>query len=260
MPIAPLIEELGLKRTLEKLDKASTQEVPAGLRTLSDRLVKSIREGTVTVEQIDSFLGKAPQITLELRAYLLSRKAWLLCQQDRIEEGLRWYDEALKAKEIPSTWALKGAALLQLSRLDEAFQAFQKAYVLRENFGPQKQGYLEDLFQWWSTVALYRGFVGILEQDPREAQKGVEEYLSVLDKAKGEDLASAVVGKLPAKEPISQEDEEAREELELMIRLLAIKDPFEGFRALAKEVSKVWPEGVSAVDAIREQRDREWNR
>ncbi len=34
----------------------------------------------------------------------------------------------------------------------------------------------------------------------------------------------------------------------------------EGWRALTEEISKVWPEGVSAVDAIREQRDREWNR
>mgnify|MGYP001573389400 CR=1 FL=1 len=255
MPIAPLIEELGLTRVWQKLDEAFSQEVPAGLRTLSDRLVKSIRGGTVTVEEIDSLLGKAPQITPEQKAYLLSRKAWLLCQQDRIEEGLQCYEEALKAKEIPSTWALKGAALLQLPRLDEAFQAFQKAYALRENFGKQKQGYLEDLFRGWSTAALVQGLFGILEQDLREAQKGVEEYLAVLDKAKGEGLEGAVVEKLSAKEPISQEHQEALEELKLMVRLLAIKDPFEGWRALAKEMSKVWPEGVSAVDAIREQRE-----
>ena len=47
----------------------------------------------------------------------------------------------------------------------------------------------------------------------------------------------------------------ALEELELMVRLLSIKDPFEGWRELSKEISKVWPKGVSAVDAIREQRD-----
>ena len=52
---------------------------------------------------------------------------------------------------------------------------------------------------------------------------------------------------------------EALEELDLMVRLLSIKDPFDGWRALTKEISKVWPEDVSAVDAIREQRDRPWN-
>lgn len=260
MPIAPLIEELGLKRAWEKLGEASIQEIPAGLRALSDRLVKSIRAGTVTIEEIDSFLGKAPQITSEQKAYLLSRKASLLCHQDRIEEGLRYYNEALKTRERPSTWALKGTALLQLERLDEAFQAFQKAYQLRENFGRQKQGYLMDLFGGWSTAALVQGLFGILQQDLREAQKGVEEYLAVLDKAKEEGLEGVVVAPIEigvaAKEPISQEHQEALEELELMVRLLSIKNPFERWRAFTKEISKVWPEGVSAVDAIREQRER----
>ena len=56
-----------------------------------------------------------------------------------------------------------------------------------------------------------------------------------------------------------EELREALEELDLMVRLLSIKDPFDGWRALTKEISKVWPEDVSAVDAIREQRDRPWN-
>jgi tetratricopeptide (TPR) repeat protein len=222
-------------------------------------LVKSIKGGTVTVEEIDSLLGKAPQITLELRAYLLSKKASLLCQQDRVEEGLRWYDEALKTEEIPSTWALKGTALLQLERLDEAFQAFQQAYLLRENFGPQKQGYLKDLLQGWSTAAALRGVFGISQHDSRELQKGVEEYLGVLDKARAENLGDAATVYLKAVEPASDELQEVIEEWELAVRLLSIKNPFDRMRALAKEVSKVWPKGVSAVDAVREQRDREWN-
>ena len=47
----------------------------------------------------------------------------------------------------------------------------------------------------------------------------------------------------------------ALDELELMVRLLSIEDPFEGWRELSKEVSKVWPRDVSAVDEIREQRE-----
>jgi len=54
---------------------------------------------------------------------------------------------------------------------------------------------------------------------------------------------------------VSKDIQEALEELELMIRLLSIKDPFEGWRALTKELTKVWPTGVSAVDAVREQRE-----
>jgi tetratricopeptide (TPR) repeat protein len=239
----------------DQAEKAADEKPSHDLKALSASLVKSIRAGTVTIEEIDSFLQKSPQITLELREYFLSRKAWLLCRQDRIEEGLRWYDEALKAKEIPSTWALKGAALLQLARLDEAFAACEQAYLLRENFGPQKQGYLKDLLQGWSTAAALRGVFGISRQDSRELQKGVEEYLGVLDKARAEKLCDAATVLLKAEEPASVELQEVIEEWELAVRLLSIKDPFEGWRALAKEISKGWPEGVSAVDAIREQRE-----
>ena len=49
------------------------------------------------------------------------------------------------------------------------------------------------------------------------------------------------------------------QEWNLLVKLMAIKDPFDRWRAFTKEISKVWPRGVSAVDAIREQRDREWN-
>ena len=48
---------------------------------------------------------------------------------------------------------------------------------------------------------------------------------------------------------------DAMEELGLMVKLLSIEDPFEGWREFSKEISKVWPEGVSAVEAVREQRE-----
>lgn len=261
MPIAPLIEELGLKKVLEKLNQASIQEVPAGLRTLPARLVKSIRGGTVTVEEIDSCFKKAPQITPDQKEYLLRKKAWLLVCQDRSEEALQSCEEALKVnEESPLIWIAKGTALFALDRPGEAFQAFQQAYLLREHFGPQKQENLKMLLQRWSTAASLWGVLAILQQDSRELQKGVEEYLGVLDKGRAENLGDAATVYLKAEEPVSDELQEVIEEWELAVRLLSIKDPFDGFRALAKEVSKVWPKDVSAVDAIREQRDREWNR
>ena len=49
-------------------------------------------------------------------------------------------------------------------------------------------------------------------------------------------------------------EKKAFEELEVFIRLMRIKDPFEGWRALGKEVSKRWPKGHSVVKAVREMR------
>ncbi len=98
------------------------------------------------------------------------------------------------------------------------------------------------------------GLSGILEDDLPEAQKGVQEYLVVQEKATSDGL-EATLGKLAAQEPVSPQLKAALAELEIMVRLLSIKDPFEGWRELTKEISKVWPKGVSAVDAIREQRE-----
>lgn len=255
--VLPQIEQQ-LRETWERLERASAEDYSAAFEKLSTNLAKSIREGTVTIDEIDTFLAKSHQGQPDLKEYLLAKKAGLLLHQGHSEQALKHYDEALQVKETPSTWALKGIALLQMERVDEALQAFQKAYSLRENFGPQKQEYLKDLFQGWSISALVRGLFGILHNDSKELQKGVEAYLEILESSRKEGIAGAI-GVLEAEEPVSEELKDALEELELAVKLLSIKNPFEGWRALTKEISKVWPKDVSAVDAIREQREREWN-
>ena len=52
----------------------------------------------------------------------------------------------------------------------------------------------------------------------------------------------------------TKKERKAFQELALFVNLMKIKDPFEGWRALGQEISKVWPEGHSAVKAIREMR------
>ena len=189
-----------------------------------------------------------------MHGFLLSKKAKLLFDQGQEEEGLKEYDRALSVKETPSTWALKGTALLQLERLDEAFNAFKNSYSLRQEFGPQNHGYLVDLLGAWSVAALLRGLFGILEQDIHEAETGVFEYIGLLKKAKEDKLGHLVLN-LAVEKPVTDKVQDALQELELMVRLLSIEDPFEGWRAMTVEISKVWPKGVSAVDAIRKQRD-----
>ena len=273
------IAEREAKEAGERLERASTKEHAASLETALPSLAKSIRAGTVTVNDIDSFLNEFPNIQTEIKGYLLSKKGYLLFQQGKQEDGLRNYDVSLATKETPSTWALKGTALLQMGRIDKALQAFQEAFDLRDDFGPQKQEYLKDLFSTWGTTMFFLGLDAVLAQDSRELENRVKEFLAIEDKARNEGLAGipgGVVFREPAIEELSvssdysdrnliietQETPELRdalEELALTIKLLSIKDPFEGFRAMSKEISKHWPEGLSAVDAIREQRDREWN-
>ena len=68
-------------------------------------------------------------------------------------------------------------------------------------------------------------------------------------------LAAFEEGQRETKAILPGEQSEAYEEFMLSIRLGSIEDPFDRWKALGEEISKVWPKGVSAVDAIREQRD-----
>lgn len=258
MTIAPLAEKLGLKIFPESLKSDFEAEELDAVEAASSSLVESIRDDTLSMGQIDSFVkDKIKLVPASIRdsllEHLLRKKAWLLFLDGQEEKSLIEFDRALSIKGQPSTWALKGSALVQADRLDEAFEAFEKAHSLREQFGPQKQDHLVILFGGWSIAALLRGLFGILQEDIHEAKKGVDEYIGVLHKAKAENLEFAVLN-LAVEEPVPEDFRAALEELELMVRLLSIKDPFEGWRELTKEISKVWPKGVSAVDAIREQR------
>ena len=259
MTIATLADEFGLASFKKTITKGFPAEQEESIKAASSYLFDQIRSGTAVAVDIDSFIDSTLELLPqpnqpEVLEFLLTQKGILLCEADAVDDGLKLYDEALEVKETPSTWAIKGTALLQVDRLDESFYAFEKAFDLRHDFGNQKQAYLNDLIVTWSTGALLRGLGGILEQNLSEAQRGVEEFIGVSSKANAEGL-SASLAHIEVAESASTSLKAALEELALMIRLLSIKDPFEGWRELTKEISKVWPKDVSAVEAIREQRD-----
>ena len=112
----------------------------------------------------------------------------------------------------------------------------------------------------------FLGLDAVLVQDARELENRVKEFLAIEDKARNEGLAGipgGVVFREPATEELSVSSDysernliiethetpelrDALEELALTIKLLSIKDPFEGWRELGKELSKVWPKDVPA--------------
>jgi hypothetical protein len=44
------------------------------------------------------------------------------------------------------------------------------------------------------------------------------------------------------------------DEFEVMFTVLSIEDPFERWKVLARKIGERWPKEVSAVEAIREER------
>ena len=196
MTISSLAEEIGLPSLDQAFVKGFRQEHADSVKTASVYLADKILDDTVAAEDIDAIIDK-PLMRLpkskrpDVLEGLLARKGMLRCQAGAIDDGLRFYNEALAVKETPSTWALRGTALLQVDRVDEAFDAFRKAFELRREFGFQEKEYLNDLIVTWSTCALLRGLGGILEEDIVEAEKGVDEFLEVSSKANAEGLGTS---------------------------------------------------------------------
>ena len=260
-----LKENFGLNSALEELEQAFVEQHSATLEASSDALGERLKAGEGTLEEVESFLEKAPKIPSELKPQLLQflrqKKGWVLIKIGRAEEALHQSQEVLRINHQASTaWTLKASALIQLERFDEACQAFRQAYLKNKSPSNQNQRYLRIIFKGWSGCSLLWGLRGILQEDLKNARAGVQEYIAMVDQAVAENLGNAVMVPTDEKssDSVPEEIQAGIEELEVMVRLLSIKDPFEGWRELGKEISKVWPKDVSAVDAIREQRDRKW--
>ena len=114
---------------------------------------------------------------------------------------------------------------------------------------------------WALGGAFYALTEGLLPRKMEAAELGVCHFTGAIRHARETGLghvAKELIGFALSKEAgraLNPEEEDAFEGLRIMIELGDIQDPFEGWKALAVEISKVWPEGVSAVEAVREQRD-----
>lgn len=264
----PAIDQ-SLKDAWERIDELTSQEQVSPFEALPQNMAKKIQDGTVTLEEIAALLIKSPPDEPVLKGQLLLKKAELLRKDGRLEEALEHYDEVLRIHpNSHSTLAQRGLVLIELDRLDEglltlqsADQLLEKDQSINETFGGQSLSYLGPVYSGWSVAALLLGIASILQQNSIVFRTCVESYLLVLEKSQAAGLENWVAkpSLLEGAESLSPELRDPLEELMLAIRLLSIKDPFDRWREFTKEISKVWPEGLSAVDAIREQRDREWN-
>ena len=184
-------------------------------------------------------------------------------------------DEALNACEnARQAWPeigfvvrfLEGHVLTYMKQYDNAFETFKKTneelqptlLLLQStpDLLPMAEEIKQDFYQRWAIAGIAQGLERLLYSDVVAFEKGAYKYIAVLDKAQQNGESSALQ-EILSKFKQSDQNGNLRdtvEEFEVGVRLLSIKDPFEGWRALTKEISKVWPEGVSAVDAIGEQR------
>jgi tetratricopeptide (TPR) repeat protein len=174
-------------------------------------------------------------------------------QSGKEEESVKAFEKALKLNpNDPGSWMGKGLALGLMKRASDSDHAFQKSFDLREDFPDGGRA----LYATWTVVALAQGLGAMLGNDIRSFEEAGLKYIDILEKAEQDGMGQAVEDALVQFEERLKKPNEKKafEELEVFIRLMRIKDPFEGWRALGKEVSKRWPKGHSVVKAVREMR------
>lgn len=156
--------------------------------------------------------------------------------------------------------AAQAASLLQQDKTEEALDGLS---TIVNAVPPQAIGADIHVFlvrAWALMGAFYALEDGLLPCKLEPAERGVSHFLAAIHYARAvglgslaEELVRFVLTK-GERQAMTPEEEDALEALELAVRLGDIPDPLEGWKALAEEVGKVWPKGVSAVQAIREQR------
>lgn len=180
--------------------------------------------------------------------------ARLLARLGRMDEA-----EVLLRKILRSdpTFAAAQANLAMVlydkDHYEEAIAALDAAYKHRKALGDQ----LTDLYRLASMIVLLVGVEAVSARDLRRSDTAVGEFVELKKRAKrdGAERIIAEAVDVARSQLVPKELQPALEDFLVGVKLMAIEDPWEAWDALAEEISKVWPKDVSAVDAIREQRD-----
>jgi len=164
------------------------------------------------------------------------------------KEALACYSEVIELKpDLAEAWNNKGAVLDKLGQPEEALACFDEAIKLKPDFAEA----------WYNKgEALGKlGLESIRSGDMKEAEERALELVKLKNEADKDGMADVDEAMAEFKEGLSKRELKLFEEFELMLTFLAIEDPFKRWRLLKKEIGKKWPKGVSAVEAIREQRE-----
>lgn len=183
-------------------------------------------------------------------------KSVILLAQHNLDQALVAVQQALAYNEDDAgIWLISGVTLAWLGEYAEAQRSFHTAFSLKDGSsnGPTF------LYKAWATSTLALGVKALMSQDLSTFEQAGYGYIDIWEKAQQENVGQVVEEALTAFQLYLRKQRNrkylmALEELELFIDLMKIKDPFEGWRALGRAISKRWPKGLSAVQAVREMR------
>lgn len=166
---------------------------------------------------------------------------------------------SLKSKAVSIASAIKyGSVTADMisSFLQENIPGLDGGYPLPDEYEAGADEGLADLLKTGSAFALIKAMGYLIDEDPLPAGDAVDEYLDLRRRAEQANLGSAIIGLPKDGVVIDEYAQYLTCELTGMVTLHSIEDPIERHKALLRLLRNQWPQGVTAEEIIREQRDR----
>ncbi|MBF8303890.1 MAG: repeat:TPR repeat [Dehalococcoidia bacterium] len=169
----------------------------------------------------------------------------------RYKQALESFNKALEL--VPNSgiaWLNKGLTLLRLERFEEATTAFEQAYRFPEMVRNSKT----ELYTGWSYTLLFGALQAQLAKDLDMVEYWADYWGDVKERSKEDGLAPVMEERITMmKEKLPEK--ELRAFFKIEKKLHRMEDPLYRLKALRDSISRKWPKGLSAVEAIREDRD-----
>ncbi len=180
-------------------------------------------------------------------------RAAALGELGRYEEALQALDEAVRLRPNSAhAWYCRGIALEKLERLEEASQAWRHALTLKDR--PAEVG--AKIYLNLGALLVLTGLRHVQNGALEEAEEAARDFINLRRQAEGESMGGAMDEALhEVKADLSKKEMRLFDEFGVMLAVLAVEDPMERWGELGYEISKRWPKGVSAVKAIRGERE-----
>lgn len=133
---------------------------------------------------------------------------------------------------------------------------YDLAFATLETIAAEAGEYFQarDFYRQWATPGLLQGLNGLVGEDMDAFEAGGQKVVTVLKSAREAGQEDAVWAAMhEVEQALPPEQRPLMEELRIYVRLMSIEDPFEAWEALGKELSKVWPKGLSVAEEVRKR-------
>lgn len=252
----PSIETAEISNILDQSRKAIEEELIAQFLECRKLLEQENYSEALSVSE--KILSLRPDF-----AEALYFKGLALSGLNRCEEALSVFDLILKlSPNEPMICAMalyiKGRTLHLLDRIEQAKKSLKDAFLLNEPIMKTLKRPFTEVKSAGLCLALIildQGVENINAGNMREAEEKAREFIELRREGK-ENMAQVIDEAVERYKGILDKEEfDLLFEFEDMVKLVAIEDPFERWKVLGRMVSEKWPKDVSAVDAIRKQRE-----